>query len=63
MLPIELPNEKHMEATHNVRITTLPFLVDRVIDISKQDIRNIVQHLLGSIWMLFQTLEFGTGFS
>ena len=62
MLPRELANEKHMEVTHNGRITTLPLLVDRVIDISKQGTRNIVQRLSGSIWMLLQTLEFGKGF-
>lgn len=62
MLPRELPNEKHMEVTHNGRITTLPLLVDRVTDISKQGARNIVQRLSGSIWMLLQTPEFGKGF-
>lgn len=62
MLPQELPNEKHMEAMHNGRIATPPLLVDRVIDILKQGIQNVVQHLSGSIWMLLQTPEFGKGF-
>lgn len=62
MLPQELPNEKHMEATHNGRIATPPLLVDRVIDISKQGVQSVVQHLSGSIWMLLQTPEFGKGF-
>jgi hypothetical protein len=42
VLPTELSNEKHMEATQNVRITTLPFIVDGLIDISKQDIFRIL---------------------
>ena len=37
MLPTVLPNEKHVEATHSVRITVLQFLVDRVVGISKQE--------------------------
>lgn len=51
VLPTQLPNEKHMEATHNVRITTRPFLVDGVIDISKQDIPGI---LLCIFWGRFR---------
>lgn len=67
MLPTVLSNEKHVAATHTVRITILQFLVDRAVGISKYEkfrmMCRVFLFCFVECWfLLFQTLKFGKGF-